>query len=180
MRTLPKKNKLYFIIGLFCLGTMMGCDFIYGLIQKEGAQEKEILGEIVPLQPNEKVREVQTLLKLYGYSAGQPDGTLGNNTRVAIGKFQEDNGLKVTRFVDYETWGRLQFHKDIGLIRDGKLDIAVVQTALKKAGFDPGKIDGYAGDKTWEALKDFQKARRLKPDGQVGLKTMRELAQFLY
>jgi hypothetical protein len=30
--------------------------------------------------------------------------------------------------------------------------------ALKKAGFDPGKIDGYAGDKTWEALKRFSKS----------------------
>lgn len=158
----------------------MGCDFVYRLIQKEGAQEKEILGEIVPMRPNEKVKKVQTLLKLYGYSVGQPDGTLGNNTRVAIGKFQEDNGLKVTRFVDDETWGRLQFHEDIGLIRDDKLDIAVVQTALKRAGFDPGKIDGQAGDKTWGALKVFQKAKGLNPDGQVGLKTMRELAQFLY
>lgn len=180
MRILARKNISYFMAILFCLGTMMGCDFIYGLIQKEGAQEKEILGEIVPMQPNEQVRKVQSLLKLYGYSVGQPDGTLGNNTRVAIGNFQKDNRLKVTRFVDYETWGRLQFHEDIGLIRNGKLDIAVVQTALKRAGFDPGKIDGQAGDKTWGALKAFQKARGLKSDGQVGLKTMRELAQFLY
>ena len=161
------------------LGSLTGCDFIYGLLQKEGAEEKKILGPIVPMQPNEQIRKVQTFLKLYGYSVGNPDGVLGTNTRIALGKFQEDNGLKPTRFVDYETWGRLQFHEEIGLIQDGKLHIAAVQQALKAAGFDPGPVDGRAGNKTWDALRSFQSSKGLKPDGRAGLKTLRELAQYL-
>ncbi len=174
-----KKYFWVFVVSFFGLGVISGCDFVYRILQKEGAEEKEILGAIVPMQPNQQVKKVQMLLKIYGYSVGNPDGTLGNNTRVAVGKFQEDNGLKVTRFVDYATWGRLKFHEDIGLIKDGKLNILALQTALKNAGFDPGKIDGYAGPKTWEALKSFQKAKALVPDGRAGFKTMGYLAQYL-
>ena len=170
--------RKYFVLAFF-VTSLTGCDFIYGLLQKEGAQEKKILGPISPLEPNVQVKRVQTFLKLYGYNVGNPDGFIGTNTRIALGKFQEDNDLKPTRFVDDETWGRLQFHEDIGLIQDGKLHIAAVQQALKNAGFDPGSLDGRAGAKTWAALKAFQKAKGLKPDGRAGLKTLRELAQYL-
>lgn len=168
-----------FFVWVFSFVTISGCDFFYRILQKEGAEEKEILGDVVADRSNEQVKKVQTLLKLYGYGVGNPDGTLGNNTRVALGKFQQDNDLKLTRFVDYETWGRLKFHEDIGLIKDGKIHIATVQTALRAAGFDPGKIDGYAGKKTWEAVKAFQKSKGLNADGRIGLKTMKFLAEYL-
>ncbi len=174
-----RKYFLALTINLLFFCAISGCDFVYRILQKEGAEEKEILGDIVAMQPNAQVKKVQTFLKLYGYGVGNPDGNLGNNTRIALGKFQEDNGLKVTRFVDYKTWGKLKFHEDIGLIKDGKIDIATVQTALKAAGFDPGKVDGYAGNKTWEALKDFQKSKGLNPDGRIGLKTLKCLAEYL-
>ena len=32
-----------------------GCDFIYHLLQKEGAEEKELLGEVNALEKNENV-----------------------------------------------------------------------------------------------------------------------------
>lgn len=174
-----KKYRYLIVLSFFLSQMSLGCDFVYRILQKEGAEEKEILGVVVPTQPNEKVKEVQTLLKIYGYSVGNPDGTLGNNTRIALGKFQEDNHIKATRFVDYATWGRLKFHEDIGLIKDGKVHILTLQTALRAAGFDPGKVDGYAGHKTREALKSFQKAKGLKPDGRVGLQTLRQLAEYL-
>jgi len=170
----PKYLTIFFFL---CL--LSGCDFIYGLLQKEGAEEKQVLGSMAPMEHNLQVKKVQTFLKLYGYSVGNPDGVMGTNTRIALGKFQEDNDLKPSRFVDFETWGRLQFHEEIGLIKDGKLHIPAVQQALKKAGFDPGSLDGRAGERTWNALKAFQKDKGLKPDGRAGLKTLRELAQYL-
>ncbi len=176
---IARQYSFSLVLIFFCILTFPGCDFIYRILQKEGAEEKDIIGPVIPMESNEKVKKAQTLLKLYGYSVGNPDGTLGSNTRIAIGKFQEDNDLKVTRFIDYATWGKLEFHEDIGLIQDGKLHILAVQQALKAAGFDPGKLDDRAGEKTWEALKKFQKAKGLNPDGRVGLKTMRELAQYL-
>ena len=89
------------------LSAVSGCDAVYRLLQKEGAEEKDLLGTISPLEPNARVEEVQKLLKLYGYKIGRPDGILGANTRQAIGDFQKDRGLPVTRFVDYKTWDEL-------------------------------------------------------------------------
>lgn len=156
-----------------------GCDFVYRVLQKEGAEEKELLGDIIPMESNARVLKVQTLLKLYGYNVGNPDGVLGVNTRVAVQKFQEDNGLKVTRFVDYATWDNLLYFEDIGLVEDDKLNVSVVQKALKNAGFDPGAVDGRSGRKTQEAIRAFQKSSGLSPDGRVGFQTLNELSKFI-
>lgn len=54
-----------------------------------------------------------------------------------------------------------------------------IQRALKNAGFYQGAIDGKIGPKTKEAIKRFQKAQGLKPDGIVGKKTSAELNKYL-
>jgi peptidoglycan hydrolase-like protein with peptidoglycan-binding domain len=55
-----------------------------------------------------------------------------------------------------------------------------IQTALSKAGFYTGAIDGKIGPKTKAAIKQFQQARGLKVDGKVGPKTWAELQKFLF
>ena len=50
-----------------------------------------------------------------------------------------------------------------------------IQKALKKAGFDPGPIDGVRGRKTIRAIKEFQRKNRLTVDGIVGPKTAAKL-----
>ncbi len=54
-----------------------------------------------------------------------------------------------------------------------------IQTALKNAGFYSGTIDGKIGKKTKEAIKEFQKANSLKPDGIVGKQTWARLQKYL-
>lgn len=51
------------------------------------------------------------------------------------------------------------------------MNIKDIQVALKKLGFDPGPIDGIPGRKTMKAIKAFQSANRLLPDGILGPKT---------
>jgi len=46
-----------------------------------------------------------------------------------------------------------------------------IQIALKNAGYYSGPIDGKIGPKTQAAIKEFQKAKGLTPDGVVGEKT---------
>ncbi len=48
------------------------------------------------------------------------------------------------------------------------MNVAQIQTALKQLGYDPGPIDGKAGAQTTAAVKKFQTASGLKPDGIVG------------
>lgn len=54
-----------------------------------------------------------------------------------------------------------------------------IQQALRNAGFDPGSVDGRLGPRTRTALRDFQTAQGLQPDGKVGPKTWSKLEPFL-
>jgi peptidoglycan hydrolase-like protein with peptidoglycan-binding domain len=57
------------------------------------------------------VKAAQMALKERGYDVGEPDGKLGRKTRVAVRKFQQDEGLQVTGRLDQETMTRLQAGK---------------------------------------------------------------------
>ncbi|MFH0732198.1 MAG: peptidoglycan-binding protein [Candidatus Omnitrophota bacterium] len=54
-----------------------------------------------------------------------------------------------------------------------------IQTALKKEGFYKGEVDGKFGPQTIRAIKAFQKAKGLTPDGIVGSKTWEKLEKCL-
>jgi peptidoglycan hydrolase-like protein with peptidoglycan-binding domain len=149
------------------------------MLHKEGAEERELLGGIVPFQKNLAAEEVQALLSIYGYSPGKADGVIGLQTRNAIEEFQRDNGLEETRFVDKATWQKLMVFKENNFIAQNKLNVQLVQTALKEAGFDPGAIDGKTGTKTKKAIMAFQNANGLKADGKIGYKTIAKLSEVL-
>ena len=159
--------------------SLTGCDLLYHMLHKEGAEEKELLGDIVPFQKNPAVEDVQALLSIYGYSPGKADGVIGLQTRNAVEEFQRDNGLKETRFVDKATLEKLMVFKDNNFIVKNKLNVKLVQTALKEAGFDPGVADGKMGTKTKNAIMAFQKANGLTADGKIGYKTLAKLSEVL-
>jgi len=54
-----------------------------------------------------------------------------------------------------------------------------IQNALSNAGYSPGPIDGRMGKQTREAIKAFQLANNLNPDGRVGEKTWNLLREYL-
>lgn len=166
----------HLLIISFCL---QGCDFLYGFLDKKGAEEKKIIGEVVPFEKNLTVEEIQTLLELYGYDPGRVDGVMGLKTRNALERFQKENGLEETRVLDRQTWEKLVVFKETNLIVEGELNMRLIQAILKEAGFDPGKIDGKAGPRTQAAILNFQKARGLKVDGKIGYQTLSQLARFL-
>jgi uncharacterized protein YmfQ (DUF2313 family) len=49
----------------------------------------------------------------------------------------------------------------------GDKDIRQAQEALKNQGHDPGPVDGVMGQKTQQALRDFQKSKNLEPTGRL-------------
>ncbi|MBD2104044.1 peptidoglycan-binding protein [Leptolyngbya sp. FACHB-261] len=53
--------------------------------------------------------------------------------------------------------------------------VTKLQNLLKKAGFDPGPIDGMFGPSVTKAAMRFQQAKRLPMDGVVGPRTWAEL-----
>ena len=54
-----------------------------------------------------------------------------------------------------------------------------VQLALQNAGYYNGPIDGKIGNKTKQAIADFQKANNLTPDGIIGKRTWATLKTYL-
>ena len=54
-----------------------------------------------------------------------------------------------------------------------------IQEALLKAGFYDGEVDGQLGPKTKSAIREFQEANGLNPDGVVGSRTWEMLRKHL-
>ena len=156
----------------------IGCDSIYRMLDEKGAEEKELIGVVSPLEINPTVQEIQILLKIYGYDPGPPDGVLGFKTRNALERFQQDNGLEVSRHADDATWEKLRIFRDNNFIVDDELNVKLVQSTLNKLGFNAGTPDGTIGTRTKEAIISFQKEHNLKADGKVGYKTLSALAGY--
>lgn len=174
------KKILFLLTCLLCLTTVFsGCDKIYRFLQKEGAEELDLIGAITPFEPNENVARVQYRLKLFGYGIGNVDGVLGANTRNAIEKFQKNNSLEPSRFIDYATWNHLMIFDEYGLIVNEEINPFTIQVALQNAGYAVGKIDGKLGNRSIAMLKEFQKNEGLSSDGKIGARTLSALARYL-
>ena len=168
--------KLISMLSVFSF-VCTGCDLLLRILQKELAEEKELLGDTYTYNP--KVEKIQKILKEAGYSPGPIDGRLGSKTRGAIKLFQKDHNLKITGYVDKETWRELnEIQRELTIFFQ-KINVREIQSALKKAGFNPGPIDGKIGPKTRKAIREFQKAKGLTPNGIVGYKTWSMLKKFM-
>ncbi len=156
---------------------------------KQELREEKIIGSVFGYNP--RVEKIQNALKEAGFDPGPIDGFIGIQTRLAIKGFQEAKGLKATGKIDSLTQLALDRVKEIeeaSLKVGSELDswdidsadkTKQIQTALKKAGFYKGEIDGKIGPRTKAAVKDFQRAMKLNPDGVVGEKTLKSLRKYL-
>lgn len=61
----------------------------------------------------------------------------------------------------------------------GKASPKQIQTALSNAGFYEGSIDGKIGKNSKKAIKAFQEANGLSPDGVIGSRTWSKLKAYL-
>lgn len=110
---------------------------------------------------NIKQRQLN-LYHYYYYYTGKIDGVEGTLTKAAYGKFQKDSGLAVDRIYGPKTETKLmEAAKNL-------------QTRLNECGAKLA-VDGLIGNKTVAAIKAFQKANNLIPDGIAGIKTMTKL-----
>ncbi len=145
---------------------------------KDTLTEEKIIGLSIGYNP--QVKKIQEILEKSGFEPGPIDGRVGHKTRGAIKEFQKAKGLKSTGKVDKETWSELNRQEIQVEFTTKTPDRAKqIQTALKKAGFYTGEIDGKLGPRTKKAIKAFQKSKGLTADGVVDAKTWKELNRYL-
>lgn len=129
------------------------------------------------------VVRLQNGLNRAGYDVGTVDGLFGTRTQAAVRAFQRANGLPESGVVDFNTWLTIAPYldsRDIYLRRgDRGMLVRIAQTALARAGHNPGTVDGIFGPNTQNAVRAFQQARGLTVDGIIGPRTWTALMAYL-
>jgi peptidoglycan LD-endopeptidase CwlK len=91
------------------------------------------------------------------------DGIYGIKTQQSVGNYQDEFELPRDGIVDAATWK---------VLTD---DVIAVQKRLNSLGYNVGHADGSFSEMTIKALKRFQRANMLYPDGVVNPRTRRKL-----
>jgi len=144
------------------------------------------------------VRAVQTRLKALGYPVGSVDGTYGAKTLAAVRAFQSLNNMTKDGKVGPKTYAQIMsedatpynasYNPDLTYTvmstkknNSGAL-VKKLQKALEKAadtlGFslpDDFAVTSFYGEATRDAVKAFQEAKGLAPDGVAGKETQAAL-----
>ena len=113
--------------------------------------------QIEPIQPQEELAAINTTTPVTSSAVSSSTDTASLALSAA------------TSMPEATSSGRLE----------GSARVREIQVALKAAGFDPGPSDGTMGQRTRTAIRDFQTAQGLEPDGKVGPKTWNKLEPFL-
>lgn len=132
-----------------------------------------------PGDEGDHVKELQTLLKNYGYYTGAIDGKYGNGTYSAVKSFQKHNDLTKDGKAGPLTMEKLKGSDVVSApVTDESVALAEnkhIQERLTHYGFYTGKIDGVIGKGSKAAIKAFQEANGLEKDGVVGAQTLAAL-----
>jgi N-acetylmuramoyl-L-alanine amidase len=129
----------------------------------------------------EAVIDVQARLTALGYRIDSGEhGEYGPSTEQAVREFQQRRQLIVDGSINDHTWEELvEAGYSIGdrvvYLRYPYFrcdDVRALQSGLNLLGFDAGREDGILGERTDQAVREFQRNVGLRSDGIVGTTTV--------
>jgi peptidoglycan hydrolase-like protein with peptidoglycan-binding domain len=115
----------------------------------------------------ERVKALQRQLSRLGLEPGLIDGRYGPLTTGAVKRFQEAHDLIVDGVVGPATAEALRASAPERPTTDRAERVRALQQQLSALGLEPGPVDGRYGPQTTDAVKRFQQANDLEPDGIV-------------
>jgi membrane-bound lytic murein transglycosylase B len=117
--------------------------------------------------------ELQTLLNSQGYDAGTPDGLFGSATRRAVRAFQADRGLPADGFPTAALLDQLRQRAGVAVEPPAppraldRAGIRELQRLLNRLGYSAGRADGRIGARTRNAIRAFERAQGMEPNGRA-------------
>lgn len=146
---------------------------------------------------NVDLRDLQASLAALGHYRGPMDGRMSEDVAEAIRSAERDLGFEETGEASPALAERLRLAREFAAISgetgstapaepqarstppvaQGGPDIGAVQRALARLGYSPGPADGTLGPKTREAIRMFERDRRLKETGNLSPMLLKEAAR---
>jgi LysM repeat protein len=132
--------------------------------------------------PSARIAALQVALRARGLYPGTVDGISGPLTRTALMTFQRNHRIRATGKIGMATRCKLG---TLGtpllgqrVLSRGRVgwDVASLEFRLRAFGLPAKRVDGRFDAATAAALRRFQRARGLRPDGIAGVRTFRALA----
>ena len=123
----------------------------------------------------ERVKALQRQLTWLGFNPGLVDGRYGPQTTEAVRRFQEVRGLPVDGVAHPATLAALRAGTPDRPFSGRVQRVKELQRELTEQGFEPGPDDGRYGPRTTDAVKRFQRAKRLPDDGVADQVTLDSL-----
>jgi len=131
----------------------------------------------------DNVKELQRKLTELGYYDGKIDGDFGSYTETSVKSFQKaSKGLAVDGVVGSVTCNKLQSAKpdpkEETMKKGSKgSNVKTLQEKLKQLGYYNAEVDGDFGNKTVNAVKQYQTYYNLVSDGVCGPLTQKVLSE---
>ena len=135
-------------------------------------------------RPSKLIQDIQRDLASMSMYDGEIDGLNGPQTRAAIINYEKKyemtaRGLASSRLLEHIRFNKriLEAVKSSPAPEKPGADhkVHLVQTGLAELGYSPGPVDGVLGEQTKQAIREFERHRRLRVTGEVSDKLIREL-----
>ena len=135
-------------------------------------------------RPSKLIQDIQRDLASMSMYDGEIDGLNGPQTRAAIINYEKKyemtaRGLASPRLLEHIRFNKriLEAVKSSPALEKPGADhkVHLVQTGLAELGYSPGPVDGVLGEQTKQAIREFERHRRLRVTGEVSDKLIREL-----
>jgi peptidoglycan hydrolase-like protein with peptidoglycan-binding domain len=129
------------------------------------------------MRREERVKELQHQLSALGLEPGLIDGRYGPKTTDAVRRFQRAHDLPVDGIADPVTLNALKASVNGSPFTVRTERVKELQRELHRNGLEPGMVDGRYGPQTTQAVKRFQEAHNLAPDGIADPETLSQIRQ---